>query len=168
MSSQPVTTGILAPFSWGRGFQDFVPIAQPSAGALASFTVPGEFSLRVLGAMATLTTSAAAANRYVSLDYLWRGTTTVIRNGPGLVVTANTTNLQFSWNFERSQAEWAANTPVLVPCLAVDLPPGTVVQFSVDNIQAADQLSALSLFVEKFETGDRGYPRGITPDDDAD
>ena len=167
MSSQPVTTGVLAPFSWGRGFQDFIPVATPAAGSTASFTVPGEFSMRVLAAMATITTSAAAANRYVALDYLWAGTTVVARNGAGLVVVANTTNLQFSWNFERSQAEWATNTPVLAPLLAVDLPPSTVVRFSVDNIQAADQLSALSLLVEKFETGDRGYPRGIyTPDSD--
>lgn len=166
MTSQPFTSGILAPFSVGRGFQDFVPVATPAAGSTASFTVPGEFSMRVLAAMATITTSAAAANRFVALDYLWGGTTTFARNGAGLVVTANTTNLQLSWSFERTQAEWAANTPVLAPCLAVDLPPGTVVRFSVDNIQAADQLSALSLLVEKFETGDRGYPRGITSDAD--
>lgn len=164
MSSQPYTSGILAPFSTGRGFSDFIPIATPAAGANASFTVPGEYSMRVLAAMATITTSATVANRFFSLDYLWAGVTTFVRNSTGQVITASTTNLQWSWSFERTIGEWAANTPVLAPVLAIDLPPGTVVRFTVDNIQAADQLSALSLFVEKFETGDRGYPRGVTSD----
>lgn len=158
-SPQPVTTGILAPFSAGLGFQDFIPLPTPGAGANASFTVPGDFSMRILAATGTLVTAAAAANRFVALDYIIRGTT-VVRNACAFIQTASLT-VAYHWNFERTHGENAANTPIFSPLLGIDLQPGYVVQFTVDTIQGADQLQSLSLLVEKFETGDRGYPRGI-------
>jgi hypothetical protein len=153
--------GLLNPFGYGVGYQDFVPLTTPAAGANLSFTVEGRAWVRLLAARCSITTSATVANRFVSLDYVNGRTVTQARNAAGLVVTASTTALVFEWSSSRSRAEWATNTPVLVPLLPIFLAPGTVVQITVDNIQAADQISAASLTLERFDTGALGYAVGF-------
>jgi hypothetical protein len=162
--SVPATEGLLQPFSFGIGYQDFIPVTTPAAGANAVFTVESRNWIRVLGARATVTTSATVANRFVSLDFINARTQTYIRNAAGVIVLASTTNQVFEWNMARTRAEWAANTPVLAPLLPVFLPPGTTVQITLDSIQAADAITAVSLTVERFDTGPIGYEVGFVPD----
>lgn len=159
----PGAEGLLAPFAHGVGYQDTVEVTTPTAGANATFTVPSNVALRVLGARATVTTSAAAANRFVSLDYINARSQTLMRNAAGLVLTASTTNQAFEWSAQRTDAQWAANTPVLCPVYPLFLWPGSIVQVTLDNIQAADQVSAVRLVVEKFDTGNLGYGTGFVP-----
>jgi hypothetical protein len=158
-----ITEGLQESFpSWVR-YPDYIDVASPAAGANASFSVGGQNYLRVLAATATLTTDANAANRFLSLDYINARGVTYVRNAAGLVVTASTTNQAFHWNIDRGVAEWAANTPVLAPLLSLFLDPGMTVQFTVDNKQVGDQLSAIRLVVEKIQTGPEGYPLGPAP-----
>lgn len=161
----PNAEGLLQPFSFGVGYQDFVQIANPGNGLNASFTVEGRNFVRVIGARATLTTDANVANRFLSLDYINARVTTFLRNAAGLVVTASTTNQAFEWNAQRTDAQWAANTPVLLGVYPCFLAPGTVVQFTVDNKQATDTLTNVSLLIERFDTGNVGYQTGFVPDD---
>jgi hypothetical protein len=156
----PRSEGLLQPFGYGLGYQDFVAIATPAAGANASFTVEGRNLVRIYGARATLTTSATVANRFLSLDYLTARGNTFLRNAAGLVVVASTTNQAFEWNAQRTDDKVVANAPVLLPVFPAFLTPGTVVQFTVDAIQVGDQLTSLSLYVERFDTGSIGYERG--------
>jgi hypothetical protein len=160
-SGVPVTEGMLQPFSHGVGYQDFIPLTTPAAGANLSFTVAGDRFIRILGARATITTSATVANRFVSLDFINARAQTWMRNAAGLVVTASTTNQAFEWIGQRTDAQWAANTPVLLPVYPIFLYPGMVVQITLDSIQAADQISLASLTVERFDTGDVGYKVGF-------
>lgn len=146
---------------FGDPYPDWIDVTSPSAGATASVTVDGFWWMRVVAARGTLTTSASVANRFFSLDFVNARGTTYMRNAAGLVVTANTTNQGFEWNRSRTVAEWAANTPILVPVCDEWLPPGFSVKFAVDNIQAADQLSGLSLFVEKWNTGPKPGSVGV-------
>lgn len=146
---------------FGDPYPDWIDVAQPSAGVTASVTVDSFWWMRVVGARATLTTSASAANRFVSLDFINARSTTYMRNGAGVVIPASQTNQAFEWNRSRTVAEWAANTPFLLPVCDEWLPPGFKVQFTVDNIQAADQLSGLSLFVEKWNTGPKPGSVGV-------
>lgn len=162
----PFTEGLLQPFGYGVGYQDFVPLTTPAAGTNLAFTVESRNWIRVLGARANITTDANAANRFVSLDYINARGVTYMRNAAGLVVTANTTNQKFEWIGQRTDAQWAANTPVLLPVYPVFLPPGTVVQITLDAIQATDQISLASLTVERFDTGNVGVPLGFVPDDE--
>lgn len=145
--------GLLSSFGDQGRFLDTLDIENPSAGANAASSVPGSSAVRVLAATATLTTSATVANRQVNLDYINGRGVTYVRNGAGLVIAANTTLQAFHWSSERSLAEWASGTPVYVPLLPLFLQPGWVVQFTVDNIQAADQLTACRLVIERFLTG---------------
>jgi hypothetical protein len=148
--------GLGTPYGHGREFQDFIDISTPAANTNASFAVPGDVYVRVIAARATLTTDANAANRFLALDFIGARGKTVVRNGAGLVVVANTTALAFVWNAAYSSSVFATNTPVFVPVLPLFLEPGMSVQFTVDNKQAGDQLSLLSLVVEKWPTGLRG------------
>lgn len=159
----PGALGLLQPFAHGVGYQDFIPLTSPAAGSNLAFTVTGAQWIRVLGARATVTTSATVANRFVSLDYINARSQTMMRNAAGLVLTASTTNQAFEWSAQRTDAQWAANTPVLAPLFPAFLAPGSIVQITLDSIQAADAITAASLLVEKFDTGSLGYGVGFWP-----
>ena len=162
-SGLPGTGGFLQPFAHGLGYPDFITLTQPAAGANLAFPVPANTYLRILAARCNITTDANAANRFVSLDYLNARSVTQVRNAAGLVVTASTTNQKFEWNAQRTDAQWAANTPVLLPVLPMFLSPGMIVQITLDAIQAGDQISLASLTVERFDTGTLGYTTGFAP-----
>jgi hypothetical protein len=159
---------LLLPYSYGKGNPEYVTVATPAAATAASYTVPGSFACRVIGARLSITTDANAANRFVSLDYIDSRGVTRLQNGAGLVVTANTTAQVFNWDCNRTVAEWATNTPVFAPLAPLFLYPGWSVKFNYTNPQAADAISSLSLWVEQFQTGPRGYVLGVAPDGDTD
>ena len=154
------TYGLVEPFGYGKAFPDWLDVTTPAAGAQASVTVEGRWALRVLAARCTLTTDANAANRLVTIDYLNNNGVVRARSGAGVVITASTSAQAFEFSAHRTVAEWAANTPIFAPLQPWILPPGFVVRFTVTNIQATDALTALSLWVEKFPTGNQGYPLG--------
>lgn len=162
-SGLPGAEGLLSPFAHGVGYQDVLFPASPAAGANLAVTVEGRNWLRVLGARLNVTTDANVANRFVSLDYVNARGQTIMRNAAGLVVTASTTNQRFEWTAQRTDAQWAANTPVLVPVYPLFLAPGSVVQFTLDSIQVGDQVSGAVLVVERFDTGSLGYGVGFVP-----
>ena len=159
----PGAEGLLQPFAHGVGYQDFIPLTQPAAGANLAFTVPADRVMRVLGARFNVTTDANVANRFVSLDYINARAQTMMRNAAGLVVTASTTNQKFEGTCQRTDAQWATNTPVLFPVFPLFLYPGSIVQITLDSIQATDQISLASLVVERFDTGSLGYGLGFVP-----
>lgn len=136
----------------GRGLTDWFSVTSPAAGANASFTVGGRNveGLRVVAALATVTTDANVANRLVSLDYIDGRNVTRVRNAPTLLVTASTTAQVFQWDHAHHVSEWNTGTPVFVPLADVILTSGWTVQLTLDNKQATDQLSALSFVVEAF------------------
>lgn len=160
----PGGEGLLQPFAHGLGYQDIVSVTTPAAGANAIFTVEGRNWIRILGARANITTDANVANRFVSLDYITPRGLTYMRNAAGLVLTASTTNQKFEWSAQRTDAQWAANTPVLAPLFPAFLAPATVVQVTVDSIQATDAVTLVTLLVERFDSGSLGYGVGFVPD----
>lgn len=142
-----------SPYRYEEAWVDYVDVTQPASGAVASLSVPGEYGVRVLAAKATVSTDANAANRLVSLDFVTANNVTRVRNCPSVVWTANTSSQVFVWNQAWHLSEWNTNTPVLVPVLGILLPPTWLVRFQIDSIQVGDQLSSLSLVVEKVPTG---------------
>jgi hypothetical protein len=136
----------------GRGLTDWFSVANPAAGALASFTVGGRNvqGLRVLAALATLATDANVASRLLALDYIDARAVTRVRNAATLLVTASTSATVFQWDQAHAVSEWQTGTPVFAPLVDVILTPGWKVQLTVDSIQAGDQLSAVSFVVEAF------------------
>lgn len=167
MSRGVTTKGLVSPFGYGLAFPLWFALADPAAGALATYTVPGDYAVRLVAAHSELTTDANVANRVPTIDYLDAKGAVYLRNGAGLVVTASTTAQAFEWSSTRTVAEWAANTPVFAPIQPVILYPGWQIRFQVTNIQATDQLAAVRLMVECFPTGQEGYPVGAVASDDA-
>lgn len=131
----------------------YVDVAAPAAGANKAWVVPGQYGVRVLGARATFSADGNAANRGVFLDFIDGNTVTRMRNGAGVVWTANTSSQTFIWSEQWTVSEWAANTPVWMPVTQMILDPGFQVQFTVDNKQVGDTLTALSLILETLPTG---------------
>jgi hypothetical protein len=162
----PLTEGLLQPFVHGVGYQDFVPLPQPAAGANLAFTVESRNLIRVLGARCNVTTDANVANRFVSLDYINARGQTMMRNAVATVVVGSTTNLKFEWNAQRADGAFVANCPVLAPVFPLFLSPGSQVQITVDSIQVGDQISLASLVIERFDSGAPGYKIGFVPDPD--
>jgi hypothetical protein len=160
----PVTEGLLQPFGYGRGYQDFIPLAAPAAGANLVFTVESRNLIRVLGARCNVTTDANVANRFVALDFINARGQTMMRNAVATVVVGSTTNLKFEWSAQRADGAFVANCPVLAPVFPLFLSPGSTVQFTLDSIQVGDQISLASLVVERYDTGPTGYPLGFIPD----
>lgn len=162
--AEPVTVGLLEPFGYGLGYADFITPASPAAGAALTLKVGGENYVRLLAARATLTTSAAVANRVLTLDYINARGTTFVQNGASVLVTANSTNQVFEWDKNRTVAEWNTGTPVWAPLQSIMLQPGFSIQFNVAAIDVADQLASITLWLERFPTGERGYPQGMVTD----
>lgn len=159
----PLTGGLLEPFGQGDGYQDWITPANPPAGSNLAIPVEARNWLRVIAAVATLTTDATVASRFFSLDFITGKGVTYCRNAAGLVITASTMNQVFAWTEQRTDAQWAVNTPVLVPVSSMFLPPGSVVQFTIDNKQAGDQIASVIVTVERYDTGQGGYPIGFVP-----
>lgn len=166
--SSPVTEGILAPFSAGLGFPDWLDVTQPAAGANASVTVPGDWGCAVIAARAVLTTSATVANRFVSIDYVDARGTVRASSGTAVAIPASQTNVQTDFQSGRGSVMSASGSPTAAPLLYTYLPPGFTIRFTVLNIDTTDQLSKLSLWLAKYPTGARGYPTGAYGDPDAD
>lgn len=141
------------PYRYDEAFVDYLDVASPAAGANASVVVPGQFGFRVLAALATLTTGAAVANRLVSLDVINANSTTRLRNPMPATIPANTSNHRFVWSSAWQAGADITNGPQVAPVHELLVPAAWSVQFTVDTIQAADQLSALSLVVLKVPTG---------------
>jgi hypothetical protein len=141
------------PYRYDEAYVDFVDVVSPAAGLNAPRVVPGEYGMRVLAALATLTTDANAANRLVSIDVINANASTRVRNPVAATIPASQSNVKLLWNHAYHAAASITNGPQIAPILELLVPPGWSIQFTVDNKQVGDQLASLSLVVLKVPTG---------------
>lgn len=141
------------PYRYDEAYVDYLDVGQPSAGANAAVTVPGQFGYRVLAALATLTTDANVANRLVSIDVINANASTRLRNPLPATIAASQTNVKLVWSCAWANGISVTNGPLIAPVNELLVPASWSIQFTVDNKQAGDQLSALSLVVLKVPTG---------------
>jgi len=140
-------------YRYDEAYVDFLDVGSPAAGANATVVVPGQFGYRVLGALATLTTDANAANRLVSIDVINANSSTRLRNPMPATTPASQTNVKYVWSCAWANGISVTNGPLIAPVNELLVPPSWSVQFTVDNKQVGDQLAALSLVVLKVPTG---------------
>ena len=124
-----------------------------------TYTVPGDKWQRLIAATFTLTTSAAAANRIVTVDYGQANEGLFLSDGAAVVQTASLTNTYFGSN-ERGNSDWNTGTPAFFPLWGGFLESGTTVTVNVAAIDTDDQLSGIVLTFETFEVGNGGYMVG--------
>ena len=152
---QSASYGLTQQVTLEAGFTDGASI--PAAGAEFSF-VCGDYDFwRLIAIYFEITTDANAANRLVTVQYPQRGGLSPVKDGAGLVITANTTSQQFSGSLTRGVAEWATNTPVFFPLSGLWLEAGRVVKIDVDNIQAGDQLANILLTFDRVAVDPARY-----------
>lgn len=159
MPSVPRTRGLTEEFAYGYGWQEVVAVANPAAGQELTYSIAGQYDSRLLACEVLLTTSAAVASRYLTLQYLGGDGVPFAVNGAAVLVTASST-AQYSFSHARGTAEWNTGTGVFVPLLPQFLEPGESIKIDVDSIQAGDTLTNIRLVLERFPTGGRGYPEG--------
>ena len=157
------TRGLTEEFGYGRGYDEIVKGITPAAGAQFSYKIQGQYSTRLLSIIFTIVTDANVANRAVTVDFADPEDSVWASNGYGAVITASTTQ-KHSGQIDRTVGEWASGTTIFFPISDLFIDPGNKIRINVANIQATDALSAIVMVLERFPTGNRGYPEGaVTP-----
>ena len=120
--------GVLAvttPFGAGLGIQEPFRIPAPGANTNATYQADGYGLRRLLSLVFTLTTDGTVANRYVTVEFQGKDGLAFVVNAAAVTVSASSTQ-RFAGSYLRGEAEWAANTDVLLPLTPVILSPGDV------------------------------------------
>jgi hypothetical protein len=129
---------------------DYVPVAKPVAGANATYSFSRDFAVKILAGHCTLVTDANAADRFITLDFLPGGDAAAVQNGAAVEISASDTRV-IHWNKNLGFPDFDTNVvDMFFPLLAVWLPCPLLVQFTVAQKQATDQLSALGLVVQRL------------------
>lgn len=132
---------------------DTIRVADPAANANVTISV-SSFAWVPRVIVFSLTTDANAANRIVQVTYTTDDGFVFCRNGAGVLVTASTSGLTFCGKASQGVSDFSSSgsdlTPVYFPLEPLRLEPGSQVRIVVGNKQAADQLSAIALTVDRF------------------
>jgi hypothetical protein len=147
------------PILEAAGVPKLVPVPTPAAGADWSTTVPGQGSWLVQAFVATLTNAVAAANRFPAVS-LTDGNSEYFRAPLSAAVIASTVlNASGAIGFLPAAVNVTLG-PSAVGLPQIILPPGSVFRVVTTNLQAADQWSAIALYVFEMPYGPTGWPRG--------
>lgn len=121
----------------------------PAAGADVSITIPNGVAWRVVSLVATLTASAAAANRFVGFVVKSQDGTTVYRYRLTAALTANlTATYCFSPDVGPAPTAVATTNNLLLPKPDEVIPAGWTFGTSTLNIDTADQWSSVAVWAE--------------------
>jgi len=133
-------------------YYDLLRQQPPAAGQPFIFRVPGENWVRLLTVRYTLTTSAAVANRFTTVDYLDGDQSIIARimspNALAASLQRATTHMYDSGGFTLS-----GGGVELAPLHDIWLPPGYSVRVTAANIDVGDQISNVFLYTAKASTG---------------
>lgn len=132
----------------GGGLYHYFSPGSGSPGADVTWTVPDDIRVRIIGFTLRLVTSGTAANRLCHV-IAKRGAATLFRVTPSSTQPASTT-IDYNFNVgsgEQNTISTFANVP-FPPDLV--LLAGDVLQSSVDNIQATDNLTVQQLYCEQW------------------
>lgn len=156
----PVLHGLTSEFAHGRAFSEVVPIANPAAATGFTYKVGGSYWERIASLAFVLTSDGNAANRAVLL---------VVKDGTGAVVATQPTaavqvaSKAYTYSYQRyaTTATDATNLVNLQAAPDIFLQPEFSIVVTVGSVQVGDQISAIRLYMERFDTGPEGYPLGM-------
>lgn len=133
------------------GFPEVTRHTSPAAGADFSYSIPGDYLIRVLGVFCRLVTDANVASREVVVEYQDAESNRYALAGAGATVPASQTADYFFSAF-LGTAEFTVDASALVPLPALILRPSDKLKIHVVNVQAGDQISRVRIVWEKFES----------------
>lgn len=129
-----------------------IPVTDPAAGASATVRNGGQFTQVLRSAAFQVVTGAAVADRSIELS-LSDGSDTYWRSA-AIATQAASSTVRYS-AFPGAAVNLAAGRTVLVPLDAYGqvIRPGHGLTVTAFNLQAADQISDITLSVLEMETG---------------
>lgn len=156
----PVLHGLTSEFAHGRAFSEVVAVTSPSAGAGFTYTVGGNYWERISALSFVFTTNGNAANRAVVLK---------VKDGSGATLVAVPSAAVQIASKAYTYSFWGQQTPVndtvnLVnaqPMPHIFLQPEFTIVVTIGAVDAGDQVSAIRVYREAFDTGPQGYPIGL-------
>lgn len=154
MSPIVTTNAILLPSNANvaGAFQQVVPLATPPPGAGATYKVEGAHFEVVTACFAAFHTSAAAPAR--TLLFIYQDADGVVLNEiPAGSQQASLLDWQYSQLLGMTSSLGPFGLRLLGPLAPILLFPGYTFTIFVAFLDAADQLSALSLVVQRYPTG---------------
>lgn len=157
----PIGVG-LPSYTWGRGYTDVVLPKNPPAGQAHTHVVPSSANEVILTASATLTASAAVANRFPAL-MLANGDGTVYATFAATVAVAAAGIATVTWALGANVPNGAGGAAPAVPLPDLIVPPAFRVVIGAIGLDVADQLSGLALTILHIPTGPTGPPQGTAP-----
>lgn len=134
----------------GQLLPDHLLGAQPAAGVAFVQALDSRWWWRFRAVRFQLVADANAANRFVSVDFCDAEGTSWIRN-PALAVQIAAATQVYDFCERSIPVSGIAGQPQFADLSKVFVPPGWQLRINVSNVQVGDQLSAIRMYVDKFE-----------------
>lgn len=156
-----VTLGIFGPIGHGRGFSELYAAPNPAANAGFTYTVEGGYWERLASLSFHLSTSSDSDNRQVTLTFKDPSGAVLASISPASVQAAS---LEYDYTFlpNITTPQAVAGLGLLSPLYAALLQPQWTAVVTIANKHAADQVSAIRVYRERFITGPDGFDIGVT------
>jgi hypothetical protein len=162
----PVVVGLAAPFSVGRVIPEIVLRPTPAVASGFTYTVGGKYWERIVSVDFKLVTDGNAANRIVTLAYQDQDAREFARTASPFAQAAGITT-QYGFGIGMMQFGAASAASIGGPLPSLFLRPGHKLVVSIAAVQAGDQVSLVTLYIERFPTGPEGYRQGAYVVDEA-
>jgi hypothetical protein len=156
----PSLHGLTSEFAHGRAFSEVVPVTSPAVATGFTYTVGGNYWERLVALAFVLTSDGNAANRAVLLR-VKDGSGATLIGIPTAAVQVATKVYTYSYWGQQVPATDAVGLVNAQPAPSIFLQPGFTIVVSIGAVQAGDQVSAIRLYMERFDTGPNGYPVGM-------
>ncbi len=162
------TYGLTRLIGHGHAFTQLEHRATPAAGAGFTYTNSGRYWEVLDLAAFKMVTGSNAANRQVTLT-IADGLGIAIATLPAASVQTASLTWNYTWSTDFSNFNTVVGLAVTSPLPYVFLQPAYSVTVAVGAVDAADQISNIVLYLERFVTGKEGYLLGTvdTADDPA-
>lgn len=153
------TLGLVTPFSFGRGWPQLVPLAEPVAGVGVTFVVPGNRIIRPLIVSYLLVASAQEATRGPRISLLGPdGQRFYKSTSAGAVLKSTELYASFVVGLGVNTTSAAGTASLAMPELIMGT--GMQISLEVGGMQTEDLIKEPRLYVEEFPAGRDGYPTG--------
>lgn len=147
------------PFGHGRSFQQVVFGAAPGAGNAFSLKADARYTQRLVSCVFTFTASAAAANRYVTVEARDDAGRTLWASGAAQIVTAGLAR-RFVGTLNRGTDSFVAGSDIFFPLAPCFLRSGMLLVIAVAAIDVGDTLTGIVLVFDQYPYSHEQLPSG--------
>lgn len=155
-----VLHGLTSDYSHGRGYSEVFPITSPAVAVGFTYNVTGQFWERVAGLSFVLTSDGNAANRSVLLT-VKDGTGAAIDAIPPAAVQVASKVYTYTYAPNATPVNDTLGLVNQQRSPSMFLQPLYSLVVTLTAAQAGDQISAIRLYRERFDTGPAGPPTAM-------